>query len=118
MRLCARRLPCVVIVIAAARLAGAAEVRPSWECLPEDTAAMVRMPQPAEFLEAVRGQTKFGTVALAAPRLKASWSMLVDAARKDARGATLPDFDEQLATYGLEPSDLQAAFRATACRPW
>ena len=111
MRLRGHWLPSVIVVIAAARLASAAEVRPSWECLPEDTAAMVRMPQPAEFLEAVRGRTKFGAVALAPPRLKAAWSMLVDAARKDARGGTPPDFDEQLATYGLEPSDLQAAFR-------
>lgn len=111
MRLRGHRLPCVVVVIAAFRLAGAADVRPSWECLPEDTAALVRLPQPAEFLEAVRGRTKFGAVALAAPRLKAAWSMLVDAARRDTRGATAPDFDEQLAAYGLDPSDLQAAFR-------
>ena len=36
----------------------AAEPRPSWECLPEDTAVMVRLPQPAAFLETMRTRTR------------------------------------------------------------
>ena len=111
MRLRAGRLTLLVILLAAtARSTSAGDLRPSWECLPEGTAAMIRMPQPAAFLEAVRMQTKFGAVALSDRRLQGIWSTVLDAFRRNG-DETLPEFDEQLAKYGLEPDDLRAAFR-------
>lgn len=100
-----------LLLVAVARQAGAAGLRPSWECLPEDTAAMVRMPQPAAFLDAVRTRTKFGAVALSERRLQGIWNALVDSARRTDGAEKLPELTEQLATYGLEPDDLRAAVR-------
>lgn len=112
MRFRAARLTCIVLLLAGtARTTTADDLRPSWECLPEGTAAMIRMPQPAALLEAVRAQTKFGAVALSERRLQGLWTSLLDALRRTGGGEKLSDFDEALATYGLEPGDLQAAFR-------
>jgi hypothetical protein len=89
----------------------AAAPRPTWECLPDDTAVMVRMPQPAEFLEAVRTRTKFGAVALDERRLQGLWSVVLEKLRQEGTEKNLVEFEEQLARYGLSRDDLQAAFR-------
>jgi hypothetical protein len=60
-------------VIGAAGLpaaAAAADLRPAWECLPENTAAVVRLPQPTAFLETLRAKTKFGAVLLTPRRIE------------------------------------------------
>lgn len=112
MRLRADRFRCVVLLVAAsAGLAGAAEIRPSWACLPEGTAVMVRMPQPAEFLEAIRGRTKFGAVALSERRLQGAWKVLLDTFRADGASGDLEDLEDALGRYDLRMEDLSAAFR-------
>ena len=98
------------LIAAALPAAFASDLRPSGECLPADTAVMLRMPQPAAFLEALRSRTKFGSVALADRRLEGLWGVMLDTFR--AAGDEPPDdLEEQLAKYELQPDDLQAAFR-------
>jgi len=98
------------LMAAALPAAFASDLRPSGECLPADTAVMLRMPQPAAFLEALRSRTKFGSVALADRRLEGLWGVMLDTLR--AAGDEPPDdLEEQLAKYELQPDDLKAAFR-------
>jgi len=94
------------LVVGAAR---AADFRPSWECLPEQTGIVVRMPQPAAFLEAIRSRTKFGAVALSEQRLGGLWSLMLEQARSGPAGDDLEALEESLARYDLKKDDLAAA---------
>jgi hypothetical protein len=110
MRFRAGRLASVVLLLTATS-AFAVDLRPSWECLPEETAVLLRMPQPAEFLEAIRDRTKFGAVAMSEPRLQGFWKLLLDKFRSDGAAGELEDLDEVLGRYDLRQEDLPAAFR-------
>lgn len=110
MRFRAGRLASVVLLLTATS-AFAVDLRPSWECLPEETAVLLRMPQPAEFLEAIRDRTKFGAVAMSEPRLQGFWKLLLDKFRSDGAAGELEDLDEALGRYDLRQEDLPAAFR-------
>lgn len=110
MRFRAGRLASVVLLLTATS-AFAGDLRPSWECLPEETAVLLRMPQPAEFLEAIRDRTKFGAVAMSEPRLQGFWKLLLDKFRSDGAAGELEDLDEALGRYDLRQEDLPAAFR-------
>lgn len=96
------------VAVALQAVPAAADLRPSWECLPADTALMVRLPEPARFLEAVKGGTKFGSVALVPRRLEGLWRLAVGA-EAGAGERSLEDLEESLARYGLESGDLAAA---------
>ena len=101
---------CVLLVLwSVAPLLPAAEPRPSWECLPDDTALMVRMPGPAGFLEAVRAGTRFGAVVLDEPRLRAAADLLLDSLGGPGAESQLEELDESLAKYGLDRGDMAAA---------
>jgi len=100
-----------VVLLLTATSAFAVDLRPSWECLPEETAVLLRMPQPAEFLEAIRDRTKFGAVAMSEPRLQGFWKLLLDKFRSDGAAGELEDLDEALGRYDLRQEDLPAAFR-------
>lgn len=86
-------------------VAAAADLRPSWDCLPDATAAAVRLPQAADFLRAIRDQTKFGGTMLSAGRLEkiqeAVLKLSQDAGKREEVG-------DQLAKYGLSWDDLKA----------
>lgn len=110
MRFRAGRLASVVLLLTATS-AFAGDLRPSWECLPEETAVLLRMPQPAEFLEAIRDRTKFGALAMSEPRLQGFWKLLLDKFRSDGAAGELEDLDEALGRYDLRQEDLPAAFR-------
>lgn len=108
-----RRLPWIlcIVAIAAGTSLRAADLRPSWECLPEDTVALVRLPRPAEFLETLRTRTKFGAVMLGADRLRKAMALAMKhAGGADAEASTVADLEEEFAKYGLGPADLEAAF--------
>ncbi len=92
-------------------LAAAADVRPSWECLPAETAVMVRVPAVREFWETLQKQTKFGSVALRPERLERLWQVLLDAA-KDQGDESFEEFQESLRKDGLELTDLATMFNA------
>ena len=97
---------CVILVIAAGAVQVlAAELRPSWDCLPEATVAAVRMPQVADVLRAVRDRTKFGSTLLSAPRLEKIQAAIVDAAKDSGADE---EFGDWLAKHGLSPDDLKA----------
>jgi len=102
---------CTVAVPAGGAAGRAAEPRPSWECLPDDTAVMIRLPRPAAFLETLRARTKFGALVLGADRLQRARALAIEAwgGTTEGRGS-LEDLERQLATVGLEVKDLEAAF--------
>lgn len=111
------RITSVLPLAAAVTLAAAADVpRPSWECLPADTAAMVRVPHGDAFAAAVRGSTRFGAVALAPDRLERLWPLLIELSERSTAGddqaESLAGWQKSLAKYGLAPADFVAAFRA------
>jgi hypothetical protein len=89
--------------------AAAADLRPSWECLPEATAVMVRLPQPQEFVAALRTRTKFGATVLGGDRLERVWKLMVDKFGPDGGGDTFDGWKKDLEKYGLRPADLTAA---------
>ena len=99
--------------------AQAAELRPSWECLPADTALMVRLPKAAEFVEAMRSSTKFGAIALRPDRLEGLWRMLVEQAGEVETAvddtifllSSPAGWEQALEKYGLKLADLGAAFQ-------
>ena len=105
------RIIAVVAALVIGPQASAADLRPSWECLPDDTAIMVRMPQPAAFLDTLRTRTKFGAVALGADRLRKARALAIEAwgVSADEPGG-LEALEQRLATVGLEAADLEAAF--------
>ena len=113
---------CLVVGWAAIWLvaaAQAAELRPSWECLPADTALMVRLPKAAEFVEAMRSSTKFGAIALRPDRLEGLWRMLVEQAGEVETAvddtffllSSAAGWEQGLEKYGLKLADLGAAFQ-------
>jgi hypothetical protein len=87
----------------------AADLRPSWECLPEETAVMVRLPQPEEFVAALRERTKFGATVLGEQRLKRVWQLFLDKFREDGAGEQFDTWEQELGKYGLQQADLTAA---------
>jgi len=99
----------VVTFLAVGAAAGAAEPRPSWECLPEETLLMVRVPGVKGFLEAVGSRTKFGAVLMQPDRLRKMTDVFLKQIGKDA-GEDVPEmFSKQLGKHGLSPEDLAAA---------
>lgn len=94
--------------------ASAAELRPSWECLPAQTAVLIRVPRGAELVERLRDSTKFGAVVLRADRLEGLWRLLVEQSEQagaDAGDRSFADWEASLEKYGLATSDLAAVFR-------
>lgn len=113
-------------VIGAAGLpaaAAAADLRPAWECLPENTAAVVRLPQPTAFLETLRAKTKFGAVLLTPRRIEMVRKLLDKSQPYLSLMGVAPDFlplfeagnrddlETTLGTYGLKPADIEAIFK-------
>ena len=101
-------------VVAAASAVGAgataADLRPSWECLPEKTAVMVRLPQPRGFVDALRSRTKFGATALGPQRLEKIGKLVLDNLRRAGAEEAVDGMEESLAKYGLEKDDPTALF--------
>lgn len=85
--------------------AAAADLRPSWECLPADTAFMARVPALAEFWKTIQSRTKFGSVALSPKRLEGVWRAL-SMVQDDEGEWSLEKFEESLEKYGLATDDL------------
>lgn len=95
----------ILVISAGAGQVPAAELRPSWDCLPEATVAAVRMPQAADVLRAVRDRTKFGSTLLSAARLEKIQAAFAAAAEDSGVDEGLGDW---LAKHGLSQDDLKA----------
>ncbi|NBX30700.1 hypothetical protein EBR04_09735, partial [bacterium] len=117
------RCACLFVVLAAIGLqpALASDLRPSWECLPAETVAVVRLPKPAAFLEAARKQTRFGAVALSPERMQKAWETIAprlwpadDALAESDADTGTARLDELLGRYGLTMADLSAGFAGDA----
>jgi hypothetical protein len=109
------RFACMSLVVFAVcfQPVSAADLRPSWECLPAETVAFVRLPRPKAFLEEVRKQTRFGAVALSPERMQKAWELMWQAEdAQKAPGTVGPD--EQLGRYGLTMADVSAGFAGDA----
>ena len=63
----------VIAILLTAGMARAERLRPSWECLPDDTVLMARLPDASGFVEEVRSRTKFGGFLLRPDRLESLW---------------------------------------------
>lgn len=83
----------------------AADLKPSWHCLPEETVVLARMPQPREFYEAIRSRTKLGAVVLKQDRMDKA----VELIREQAKDG-LADFEKSLGDLNLKIDDWQAIF--------
>jgi hypothetical protein len=70
---------------------------------------MVRLPQPQEFVAALRTRTKFGATVLGGDRLERVWKLMVDKFGPDGGGDTFDGWKKDLEKYGLRPADLTAA---------
>lgn len=104
-------LPAVVAAaLAVGAGATAADLRPSWECLPEKTAVMVRLPQPRGFVDAVKARTKFGATVLGPQRLEKLGKLVLDNLRRAGGEEAVDGMEESLAKYGLEKNDPTALF--------
>lgn len=99
-------LACLLAAVPAA----AADLRPSWECLPETTAVMVRLPQPGGFVEALKARTKFGATVLDGQRMEKIGKLVLDNLRRAGAEEALDGMEESLAKYGLEKNDPTALF--------
>lgn len=119
------RTACITIVLillvgllATAAPAWAADLRPSWECLPAETVAMVRVPEGRGFIEALAARTKWGGVMLAPDRWQqirtrlAAW--LAAGTTGDESAELLEKISAKLASFGLEEGDLGHAFDGEA----
>ena len=97
--------------------------RPTWECLPEDTALMVRLPNAAGFVNTLRERTRFGAVVLEPRRLwqvakllgprfvaddPVAGGLVAGSATGGSAPGDRPDLEARLARYGLAPADLVA----------
>ena len=89
----------------------AADLTPSWECLPDETAVMVRAPQAEAFLNALRARTRFGAVGLGADRIRKVQDLLVAQFKREGAEDQLASLEEELAKHDLKPEDLQAVFK-------
>ncbi len=112
-----RRLAGIVVAgmvgaaaILAREQAAGDELRPSWECLPAETVAMVRLPQAEALVASLRETTRFGAVALRPDRLEGAWKLLLEQSERSTVKGDSPDsglsWADSLEKYGLEPSDL------------
>lgn len=113
-----RRVAGIVLVAALAvghvAATRADAMRPSWECLPAETVAMVRLPQAEAFLARLRETTRFGAVALRPDRLEGLWQILVEQSERAAasgdQASEQLSWKESLEKYGLETGDMKAIF--------
>jgi hypothetical protein len=99
-------ISCAVVALVAASVARAADtVPPSHECVPDETVLVVRVPQAKKFLDALRSQTKLGSVVLSDKR----YEKILDFIREQAADA-LTEASAELAKYNLKVEDFPTVF--------
>lgn len=94
------------LVVEIATPVAAADLAPSWTALPDETVLLLRVPGGESFVDALRSQTKLGTVLLSAERLERLKRII----RKDSE-EFWDSVPEGLGRYGLGPDDWRGLFR-------
>ena len=89
----------------------AGPVRPTWECLPEDTVGFVRVPGGRAFVDALEKRTKLGGVLFSPERARLRRERWEEIAAKNPDD---PAFWKSLQTYGLEADDFSHCFDGEA----
>lgn len=79
--------------------------RPSWMCVPEDTVFLLRAPNVARFIDAMRTQTKFGAVVFSNERLE----RFAEVFRSEGQDE-IEEVVGQLAKYHLKLEDIPLLF--------
>lgn len=102
--------PVALFALAHAAREAAAEARPSWTCLPDGTALMVRVPDAGAFVEAIRSRTKFGAVMMQPDRWRKIGELVVEEIGKQADADITEAFAKGLGRYGFSVGDLTTAF--------
>lgn len=100
-----RRAILSVVILVMAGAGRADELRPSWECLPDDTVLMLRLPNAAAFAEELQARTKLGGYLMRPDRLKNLWQLASGSSDAPA------DLEKTLEEYGLDVSDINGAGR-------
>lgn len=86
--------------------ASADDLSPSWTALPDETAAMLRIPGGQAFLDALRQQTKLGAVVLSPERIERATQIIRERSPK-----TWDEVRETLGRVDLKPEDWHGIFR-------
>ncbi len=84
-------------------------VRPSTECLPDNTIGVVRIPDGQKAIDALRATTKLGKVMFSKERIDGIFAKV-----KAKKPKEYAQFEEKLGTYGLKPEDLREIFTGDA----
>ncbi len=92
-------LSCLAILLAAPTSARG-QNRPSWTCLPDDTIVVARIPGGNAFVDALRKQTKLGSVVFAQARYDKALAKM-----REENGETWEEITAALARYGLRVED-------------
>jgi hypothetical protein len=93
------------VIFAGSGLFAADPVRPSTECLPDNTVGFIRMPDGQKALDALRANTKLGQVMFSKERIDNAFTKV-----KAKKPKEYAQFEEKLGTYGLKPEDLREIF--------
>lgn len=94
-----------MVAMAVTSIARAETVAPSHECVPEETALVIRVPQAKKFVDALRSDTKLGAVMLNDKR----YEKILDFIREQAADA-LTEASAELAKYNLKVEDFPTVF--------
>ena len=103
-RACLAVVFCVVGVWATADNASpatAADLKPSWTCLPEETVALLRIPGGNAVAESLKTRTKLGALLFNPERIDRLGDLLGEQGREE-----WDEFTQELAKYDLKISDL------------
>jgi len=98
---------CGVIATPAARGDEAGPVRPTWECLPEETTGLVRVPGGRAFVDALVERTRLGGLLFSPERNRRRREQWAEIAAQNPDEAAPW---RSLLEYGLEPEDLEHSF--------
>jgi hypothetical protein len=95
--------------LVAAAQAGGTPSKPSAYCLPEQTVAVVRVPDAGAYVSAMRRQTRLGSVLLSEDRLQKLLQLMQESDREGWE-----QWMAQLARFNLQPADWKKLFDGEA----
>jgi hypothetical protein len=104
-----RRLMITSVLLLCLPLTVLAQELSSWQCLPEETIAAVRVPAGHDFIDALRQRTKLGAVLLSDERIERFKAIF-----REHRGGEWDQMVANMRKHGFEPDDFLQLFRGEA----